>query len=181
MPDHKPTELARLAQEQAGTYTDGRFITLNSVIEEERAEIRLADTLVYIHHTLRKSVRPSMGASFWRFRARVAGERPLRIRLVRKTIHQSKLPWHRVFWQFPEEALRWEQRGPSKIPSQNWTGHRAVQEALAKTAASQILIKPTPGGTRVEMHIKGEPTSSAILEQQWNAFLLLMEGLLLAD
>jgi len=172
--------LEQLAQEQHGTYTDGRFITLNSVIEEERVEIKVGDVMVYIHHTVRKSARPSMGASFWRIRTVIPGKRKLWVRLYRKNLNRTRWPWRRVFLSHPEKGVRWENRGYTRYPSAKWVNHPALQEGLRMTDAVSILIMPHGKlGTRIEMHLKGEPANYPVLEDQWQAFMRLMECVML--
>lgn len=174
--------LEELAQNHAGIYTDGRFVTLNAAIEEARAEILVAGSRVFIFHTVRQSVRPSMSASFWRIRSVVPSTQKIRLRLCRKTLGQHRWPWQQVFWVHAEEGIRWEFRGRRRVPNDLLLKQRVFQQALAQSAASSIFLKPHPtSGVVLEMHLKGQPRDYAVLEDQWQAYLRLMECIVLAE
>ena len=174
--------LEQLAYEHGGVYTDGRFPTLNSVIEEERADIKVAGVTVHLYHTHRQSLRPSMTASFWRFRAVIPGKRRLRLRLRRRVLGRHRWPWQRVLCINAEHGVRWELRGRTRLPHPAWAQHPAFTQALSQTIADSIFLKPHRlPGTVLEMHLRGTPRDYSALEEQWQAYLRLMECVLLTD
>ena len=148
--------LQQLADEHDGTYTDGRFVTLNSIIEEERAELQVADCKVQVYHTLRKSARPSMSASFWRLQTVVPGRRKLWIRIYRRNARAMRWPWRKVIAGASGAQWRWECHGYRQCPGPRWLQQKNLCEALAASDASAVHMVPyQKRGTRLEMHLRG--------------------------